>query len=270
MRSPLRRPFNALVPLLAQLGRGLDQLVFPLPAHCLLCGGEESLLAAGVCTSCLGTLRRPLKEACHRCGRPLGVPLGGPMGGHAVELCPECQTWLAQGRPLLWEKVRAVALYEGEIKRLIWRFKYQGDLWLARPLGELMALVARVSLPPADALVPVPMETGRQRRRGFNQAEELARVVSTRWGIPVVRALGRRRGGTGAGIRQASLGQADRWVHLREAFSPLVNVAGKSIILIDDVLTTGATLAYCTEALLGAGAERVSGLVLATVPVRRA
>ncbi|MDI6824280.1 MAG: ComF family protein [Bacillota bacterium] len=155
-----------------------------------------------------------------------------------------------------------MGVYHGALRELIRRFKYGGERWLGHPLGELMAGVGLVTLHRPDLLVPVPLAAGRYRQRGFNQAEELARVVGGRWRVPVVNALGRRR----AAKQQAGLGRAARWENLRGAFVPLMDLRGATITVIDDVFTTGATLANCTVALLQAGAVRVDGLVLATVP----
>lgn len=212
---------------------GLDRLLFPLPVHCLACGREapgQAPFPGGICPACLSAWRLEVAQ---------------------------CPSW-----PAPWGRVRPVGVYHGALRELIRRFKYGGERWLGHPLGELMAGVGLVTLHRPDLLVPVPLAAGRYRQRGFNQAEELARVVGGRWRVPVVNALGRRR----AAKQQAGLGRAARWENLRGAFVPLMDLRGATITVIDDVFTTGATLANCTVALLQAGAVRVDGLVLATVP----
>ncbi|MDI6894282.1 MAG: ComF family protein [Bacillota bacterium] len=224
---------------------GIDRLVFPLPGGCPVCG-REGIFPTYVCTSCLREWRRELQRSCPRCGRP-------GAGG----LCPECEHGTVP-----WGRVRPAGVYRGALRELICRFKYGGERWLGAPLGEIVAGVGLATLPRPDSVVPVPLTAGRYRQRGFNQAEDLARAVGRHWHVPVIRALGRRR----TGRRQAGLNRAARWENLAGTFVPLLDLRGATIILVDDVMTTGATLAYCTLALRQAGAARVDGLVLATVP----
>ena len=224
---------------------GLDRLVFPPPARCPVCG-RDAFWPTYVCPSCLREWRRELQGSCPRCGRPAA--------GRS-----RCQ---CESAPVPWQRVRAAGVYRGVLRELICRFKYGGERWLGAPLGEILAGVGLVTLPRPDYLVPVPLTAGRYRQRGFNQAEDLARVVGRRWHVPVARGLGRRR----AGRRQAGLDRAARWDNLAGVFVPLLDFRGATIILVDDVMTTGATLAYCGAALRQAGAARVDGLVLATVP----
>lgn len=124
-----------------------------------------------------------------------------------------------------------------------------------------MAQVALVTLPRPHLLVPVPLAAGRHRWRGFNQAQELARVVGRWWRVPVARALARR-----PAPPQAGLDRAARRHNVTGLFTPLMDLRGATITVIDDVFTTGATLANCAWALRRAGAHRVDGLVLAAVP----
>jgi len=255
-----------------RLLEGVDRLVFPPPAHCLVCG-REGPFPAHICASCLMGWRRELEHSCPCCGRPSGpsgshapwgrASLAGPFSARAAGssrpagLCRECGSY-----PAPWDKVRPVGLYRGALRELICRFKYGGERWLGAPLGEIMAGVGLATLARPDFLVPVPLGAGRYRQRGFNQAEDLARVAGRRWRVPVVRALARRR----PGRRQAGLDRASRWENLAGVFEPLLDLRGATITVVDDVMTTGATLANCAWALLQAGAGRVDGLVLATVP----
>lgn len=238
--------------ILGEILRGLDRLIFPPLSYCLGCGREGNW-SGGVCPSCLAAWREELRPGCVRCGRPWLAPAAP---GEIV--CSQCA-----GADLPWDHVRPLGLYRGSLRRLLWRFKYRGERWLAGPLGELLAGVALANLSPPQVLVPVPLAPYRLRSRGFNQAEELARVVGRRWRVPVVRALVRK----GRRFRQTGLGKADRWRNLAGAFLPLLDLAGATIVMVDDVMTTGATMAHCAWALRQAGASRVDGLVLATVTV---
>jgi ComF family protein len=157
--------------------------------------------------------------------------------------------------------------YEGPLRELIHLFKYGKMRTLAGVLGGFMAQ----ALPrheAFDAVVPVPLYWRRQWKRGFNQAELLARFQSGRTGIPFVKALRRMRStpnqaGLGNSERRKNMALAFRCTRRSEKFIP-----GKRILLIDDVLTTGSTAAACALALKRAGARRVALLTVARVDRR--
>ena len=152
--------------------------------------------------------------------------------------------------------------YEGVLRELIHLYKYGKIRTLAQPLSAL--LVRALPRDEAfDAMVPVPLYWRRRLRRGFNQAELLARGVALRTGIPVSTALGRVR----PTPAQAGLSNSARRQNMSQAFRAR-NVKGKRILLIDDVMTTGATAAACAIALKQAGARRVALLTVARVDRR--
>jgi len=152
--------------------------------------------------------------------------------------------------------------YEGVLRHLVHLYKYGRIRTLARPLTVLLAR----ALPREeafDAVVPVPLFWRRRLQRGFNQAELLARGISKRTGIPMVKALRRLR----ATSVQAGLSNHLRRQNVSRAFAAR-GVEGKRILLIDDVMTTGATATACAIALKQAGAKRVSLLTVARVDRR--
>ena len=152
--------------------------------------------------------------------------------------------------------------YEGVLRELIHLYKYGRVKTLAWPLSSLLAQ----ALPrdeAFDAAVPVPLYWRRRLQRGFNQAELLARCLSRRTGIPVAKALGRRR----PTPAQAGLSNSARRQNVSQEFRAR-SVQGKRILLIDDVMTTGATAASCALALKQAGARRVALLTVARVDRR--
>ena len=160
--------------------------------------------------------------------------------------------------------------YEGALRRLVHVLKYEQRHSLAPPLGRLMRESASEVLAAADCAVAVPLHARRQRERGFNQAAELAAQL----GLPVVDALRRTR----ATAPQTELPAGQRRRNVRGAFAPArrigfrpegADVGGASVLLVDDVTTTGATLEACARVLRRAGAREVRALTLARV-VRRA
>jgi len=154
--------------------------------------------------------------------------------------------------------------YEGVLREWIHLYKYRGIKKLARPLGDLLADAAPRG-ENCDAIVPVPLHWLRRWSRGFNQAELLARDLGRRLRIPVISALRRTR----ATLAQAGLSNTARRRNVAQAFrTGRAPVAGKRILLIDDVMTTGSTAAACARALKQAGAARVILVTVARVDRR--
>ena len=159
--------------------------------------------------------------------------------------------------------------YEGTLRELIHLFKYDGIAPLAKPLGDLMAAALPTHLR-FDVIVPMPLHWLRHWRRGFNQSELLAKEVSRRLGIPVVKAVRRKRSTS----TQTGLSPHQRRLNVAGAFAqrrwPEAKIKGSSILLVDDVLTTGATVSACAAALKKAGARQVTVLSLARADRRAA
>ena len=172
--------------------------------------------------------------------------------------CPNCA-----GRGWHLTAIVAPFRYEGVTRELIQRFKYGRDSVLARPLGALLAKGLsdpRIRGKTFDALVPVPLHPLREREREFNQSRLLAGRLSRVTGLAVRNLLGRVR----ATRPQAGFDRETRMENLRGAFAPARTFpAGSSLLLVDDVATTGATLDACAEVLMDAGAGEVVALVVA-------
>lgn len=154
--------------------------------------------------------------------------------------------------------MHACGRYDGVLRTLIHALKYHGRTSLAAPLGRLTADHGALTLAGADLLVPVPLHPAKRLIRGFNQSTHLARAM----GLPVVAALARRRWTTS----QTALSGRERQRNIRGAFaqrSTARRVRGKTVVLVDDVWTTGATLTACADVLLAAGAAEVRSLVVA-------
>jgi len=164
-----------------------------------------------------------------------------------------------------FDRAASFGMYEGALRSLIHLFKYSGMKPLARPLAGYLERTMSVD-ESYDAVVAVPLYWRKLWNRGFNQADLLARHVAKKRGIPLLSVLRRKR----ATATQAGLASAGRRRNVAGAFvlKPNRNLAGKKILLIDDVMTTGATASACASVLKRGGAQSVSLLTLARVDRR--
>ncbi len=223
-----------------------------LPLRCLLCGDRGSG-GRDLCAGCERDLALNT-PCCPRCALPLEAP--APLCGECIDREPPfAATW-------------APFRYEHPLDLLESRFKFRGDLAAGRVLASLMierALDAGLSRP--DAIVPVPLHVSRLRERGYNQALELARPLARACGIPLEADLLRR---TRATVAQTGLDATARRRNLRDAFAVSANhPIPAHAVLIDDVMTTGATVRECARVLRRAGVQRVDVWALARAPARR-
>ena len=221
-----------------------------LPLLCPLCGrgvpfdGSANMF----CTECLQRMPMIRGKVCRTCGAEIdGI----------FESCSECMN---HPKPP-WTRAYALFRYTDEVLDCIHLFKYQGRTELARPLGRLAAGLADAESPRYDCIVPVPLHWRRFLKRGYNQSALFARQLGGHLGIPV-RGLLRRVRHT---KQQAFLTKNERNSNIAGAFSISDSTVAEmcSILLVDDVMTTGATLREAAGVLLENGAERVDVLVIA-------
>lgn len=187
----------------------------------------------------------------------------------SAELCPKCSLPASRGQvcvtcqndPPPWQACRSWAAYRGPVRSAIHRLKYQNDLGLCEPLSQHLVQLFQELAWPVDCIVPVPLSLNRRKERGYNQSAVLARVIALRTGLLYLPdALVRIR----HTISQVGLNAEERRRNLDSAFSAKNNqVIGRSILLLDDVMTTGATLRNAARALLQGGASQVFALSLA-------
>ena len=219
----------------------LGQLFFEV------CPGCAEASEAGLCPVCRAALQRVV-NACERCG--LGQP---------VASCPR------RGRAWQVERVLAPFVYAAPLDGYVHALKYRG----ARRLGRTLALALVDELHDAardvDALVPVPLHARRLRERGFNQAAEIARTLGRALERPVLLAGIHRRGAQAA---QTGRGAADRLENVATAFAVERDLAGARLAIVDDVVTTGATVNALAAALRGAGAACCDVWAVARTPER--
>jgi len=231
---------------------GLADLVFP--PRCLSCGGDlEEGASIAICEGCragIGYIRSPL---CIVCGEPFASDV------EKDHVCGSCLT-----SPPPFAAARSLGRFDGALMAMIHRLKYREQSRLASPLGYLMASgdYPGFRIGEASLVMPVPLHLQRLRQRGFNQSLLMAGTVGKRYGIPVdARSLRRPV----ASEPQVTLGRKERERNVRGVFAVAdgKRIRGKSILLVDDVYTTGSTLKECARVLLRAGAREVSVLTLA-------
>lgn len=253
-----------------ETGDALVSVFFP--GGCRLC--ERLLTRASrlpICEECLGSFPVLPARVCAVCGSPALVAStlrdAGSSTGLPVTsgILPdgEAQTCLACAeRKYRFECARSYAAYRGVLVRAVVLLKFERIDPLAAYFGERVASVARRDGLTGDIVVPVPLHPTRERERGFNQAGLIAREVAKRLRLPLRAVLLMR---TKARPDKHILSNEERWRIVRGAFAtrPGSQVDNKRVLLVDDVMTTGATLDACAKALLEAGAKSVIGLTVA-------
>ncbi len=218
------------------------------PPSCWACGSSLERQAQALCGACALV---PLGEACRRCGEPQGP------GASTMEDCDTCR-----GRPLAFSRVAALGRYEGGLRRAVQRAKFEGELgawaWMGKALADHVAALPWAG--EVDAVVPVPSTWRARLARGANPAALLAGAVSRRLERPRRPWLLRR-----PTPPQVGLGRRERLANVEGAFriSPEATPSGLRLLLVDDVMTTGATVDVCARALKAAGALRVDVAVAA-------
>lgn len=223
------------------------KLLFPLGYKCVCCGSEIDQTKYGLCDKCKNTFPAIAGKVCVKCGLPLYSD---------ADYCVACKKEIPK-----FEKAFAPYRYEGNIRKLIHKFKYDGSKYIADSLSKLLyeyfvSLNIRV-----DVVVPVPLYLYREFERGFNQAEELCKYfVNNNFNVDM------------AGVAkvkntqmQASLSLNERKENILDAFRVLTpnKFKGKVVLLVDDVYTSGSTFSELTKAILKTGASKVYCLSLA-------
>jgi ComF family protein len=251
--SPSAAPRKAKTNWLSNLGEALDALFFPW--SCALC--EMEGVTGPLCKACRAELMErsaaASKSVCPRCALKVG-PFADLRGG-----CASCRD-----RSLGFDAAFAMGPYDGNLRELCLRLKHERNAWLAPCLSELLVDVRHDAFSDlsADALiVPVPLHWWRYWQRGYNQAEALAEGIAKQLKLPIRRLLKRVVGTR----RLADLSRTARGEVVRNAFRARAHsrMTGRTVLLVDDVLTTGATCSAAARALKQAGAARVVVAVVA-------
>lgn len=233
--------------ILSAFGEGFLDLIYPANIYCISCGNiiDDSRPYA-LCDVCVRSLKWANGRTCGRCGKILQEDYG-------PDLCADC---VKVGH--VFEKGFTCVEYGPAEREMILRFKYKDQAYLGRKMAEIMYDRIRTAEPGADIILPVPMFGRKQRQRGYNQAAVLAANLAKLMEVSYDGKLLIRTAETEAMSR---LGALDRRKNIREVFCVPRNkrekLAGKTVLLVDDIYTTGSTADACAAALLAAGASRV-------------
>ena len=224
-------------------GLASNLINFVFPPRCAACNSVGSLL----CTECQNSILWMEEPLCSKCGRD-------KVNSHAV--CHACEK-----RPLPLQQIRAATLFEDPISKIIHHFKYNGQFGLAAPLAEVMLNAWPKWQTAVHLIMPIPLHPERKKSRGYNQAALLSEKFGKKLCKQVDQKSLQRIRNTPS---QVNLTAIERQKNMMQAFSyngP--DLTGKQILLVDDVCTTGATMASAAEVLIDAGATSVAGYCVA-------
>ena len=228
---------------------------FFLPPQCPCCERFSEEGRQGFCSNCLSQIRWIEPPFCSICGIPF---ISREVETHPCGACVTHRKYFTIAR--------ALGAFEGSLQEAIHRWKYEGKTYLTPFFADWMAEGLNRHWEPGslDLLIPVPLHTRRLRERGFNQALLLVRELSRRTGIPYRKSILQKKKST---IPQVNLSGVEREKELRGTFHVIgkEELSGLSVLLIDDVYTTGATVNECSKVLLRGGAKKVDVLTLAHV-----
>jgi ComF family protein len=255
---------------LAEAGDALVSVFFP--AGCRIC---EQLLTRShripICDACLDSFQALPQPICKTCGSSLLEAISAVRPGPADQtqiqaqtptpsaFCPVCHT-----QTFAFDQARSYAIYSGALARAIVMLKFERLEPLAKWFSQRLAEIVKRENLAADVVVPVPLHRHRERERGYNQADLVARPLAKLLGLPYRAVLLVR---TRPRPDKHLLTVTERWESVRGAFAtrPGSQVDKQRVLLVDDVLTSGATLDACSKALREAGAKTVLGLTIARV-----
>ncbi len=226
-------------------------LVFP--RRCACCGVDCASEPGHLCWDCRQAIAVVQPPFCDTCG----MPVAGRVD-HRFE-CHQCGE-----RSPKFDRARSAARFDGPVREAVHAFKYNGAFWVERDLVDLLESGLRVQYAgeQVDLVVPVPLFRARFRERGYNQSELLARALARRVGLDCGSRVLRRVRDTGSQTKLTASGRLSNVLQAFDVRRPRA-VAGRVVLVVDDVMTTGATLSDCARVLRRAGARRVLALTVA-------
>jgi ComF family protein len=215
------------------------------PSQCPACNNVSDVFHhSPICASCWSRIKRYSGPACKICAMPFTSEYG--------ELCGQCLK-----KAPFFSQVMNYGLYEGVLSEAINHLKFYGVKRLVKPLSRLLFIFEFAGF---DGIIPVPLSIRSLKERGFNQSLLISRVISKKFHVPLLMDNLRKTKETPP---QIGLSARERLLNLKNAFEVRGNIKGLRLLLVDDVMTTGATVAECSKELLKAGAKEVIVLTLA-------
>lgn len=229
------------------------EMIFPSNIYCISCGSIiDNSRDYALCDSCMESFHWVGEKTCSKCGKIL-------QDNYRHALCHDCRTFERQ-----FDKGFTCVQYGLLERGLLMDYKYRGKSYIGRKLGDIMYDRMSIEDVEADLIVPVPMFSRNQNKRGYNQAEVMAKRFASRRGMVCASELLERTKET---VPMKGLGSLERYENLKNAFAVSgknqYTITGKRILLIDDIFTTGSTLDACSSVLKEAGAAEVYVLTFA-------
>ncbi len=215
------------------------------PSRCPICGNiSDSYIYNPICSFCWGMIQRYYGPSCRICGMPA-----------ISDQTTICESCVKTKQP--FSKIIYYGLYEGTFRKAIHLMKFTGVKRLSKPLCSLLL---ELPLPEADIIIPVPLHLKKLRQREFNQTALIGHRLSKKLGIPMITDCLIKNRETAA---QTSLKRQERLNNVRKSFSALKTFNNQDVLLLDDVITTGATVRECSSVLMKAGAKSIAVVALA-------
>lgn len=235
-----------------QIYTGLTELIFPAPELCPVCQQEKSY-SRGIGKNCLQKIALVTPPICVQCGRPQRLEV------YSEQLCRQCRE-----TPYYFSEARAVGVYEGSLREILAELKYRYRPELGEVLGKLLVewIKFHRNFQDFKLIIPIPINDQKLKQRGYNQAELLAKPLQRYLGIPQANDIMVREKFTES---QNTLCKEERFRNMQGAFRVVGagSLTGAKVLLVDDILTTGATASEAARVLLRAGALDVKVLTVA-------
>ena len=233
--------------ILSALGEGFFDLIYPSNIYCISCGNIiDDSRPYSLCDTCVRTLKWANERTCQRCGKIL-------QESYAPDLCSDCLK-----EEHIFKRGYACVEYTAAERDIIHSFKYKDKAYLGRNLAEILYDRIKIEEIEFDIVIPVPMHMKKQRKRGYNQAAVLAMSLAKFMEVPYGGNILVRVAETEP---MSGLGAIERKNNIQHAFDvpsdKKSDIAGKRVLLVDDIYTTGSTADSCSSALMASGAEEI-------------
>ena len=230
------------------------ELLYPEKSNCFICNTyDESIGDDYICKKCMESIQKVIPPFCIKCNKPINYSL-------SIDLCPDCIIY-----EKCFEESRSPFIYDGVIKEGIYNFKYYNKPYYYRFFGNLLIqFMNKTNYLDFNYIVSVPLHSSKIKSRGYNQSELLAKYIANKLTIPYVDALKRIKNTS----KQSSQSKTNRRKNLEDSFGmkqfKRINIIkNSSVLLVDDIYTTGSTANECSKVLLNYGVNKVYVITIA-------